>query len=196
VGTRSIVIGSVANLESLALPVERLLLIIPYRSTYHSFVTLTLALAVTPIVGRPSPRDPHSRLLFHCCDDALHTLCASTALASLFLCARCYLQPSLLRLHCSLLFVSPVVSGIICFTGAQTQRPSQVSNICWGGRSICAPALLVGVGSLCICFSGCLRMVLPTTPVINSSAMFVVAQSIFFLWFISSFVLTCTGVSV
>jgi hypothetical protein len=39
------------------------------------------------------------------------------------------------------------------------------------------------------------RMISPATPVIDSSTMFVVAQSIF-LWFISSFVLTCTGVSV
>jgi hypothetical protein len=104
VGTRSVVVGSVANLKSLALPPERLLLTIPYRSTYHPLVTLTFALAVTPIVGRPSPCDPHCRLLFHCCDDALHTLCASTALASLFLRPRCYLQLSMLRLHCSCLF--------------------------------------------------------------------------------------------
>jgi hypothetical protein len=116
---------------------------------------------VTPIVGRPSPRDPHCRLLFHCyCDDALHTLCASTALASLFLHLLCCLQLLMLRLHCSCLFcrfipVGPAHANATKGPCLFLQLPPEVLqlSVLLFDLVVAAPTLVVGVGSSCVYFT-------------------------------------------
>jgi hypothetical protein len=157
-------VDELPNSSCWALPGELLVVAVPrlYRHRCHrrctsgclsSICRLSHSFTVCCI-------DPYCRMLFHCCDNALHTLCASTALAPLSLLLL------FLRLHSGTLL--PIrgfdlfhrLSPVLFFLGGGDARPRdllmKVSTTTQRGGEA---SLMSSTPHTSICFSGRLRMV-------------------------------------